>query len=40
MHLIVLSIPELLLSLRRGTIDASDRDDWILWDFAVLQGPV
>lgn len=40
MHLISLNIPELLLSLWRGTIETSDRDDRISWDFAVLQGPV
>src|ERR1700692_250951 len=40
MHLISLNIPDLLLSLWRGTIETSDRNDRISWDFAVLQGPV
>ena len=38
MHLVSLNIPD-LLSLWCGTIDG-DRGDQILWDFAVLQGPV
>ena len=40
MHLISLNIPDLLLSLWCDTIETSDRDDRISWDFAVLQGPV
>jgi hypothetical protein len=39
MHLVSLNIPDLLISLWRGTIDG-DRDDQMSWDFAVLQGPV
>jgi len=39
MHLVSLNIPDLLVSLWRGTIDG-DKDDRRLWDFAVLQGPI
>jgi hypothetical protein len=39
MHLVSLNIPDLLLSLWRGTIDG-DKDDRRLWDFAVLQGSI
>jgi hypothetical protein len=39
MHLVSLNIPDLLVSLWRGTIDG-EKDDRRLWDFAVLRGTI
>jgi hypothetical protein len=38
MHLISLNIPDLLISLWRGTIDCDKDDDRNTWDWAVLRG--
>ena len=39
MHLVSLDLPDLLISLWRGTI-TGDKDDRPLWDWAVLKGNV
>jgi hypothetical protein len=39
MHLVSLNIPDLLVSLWCGTIDGN-KDNWRLWDFAVLRGTI
>jgi hypothetical protein len=38
MHLAALNIPDLLMSLWRGTLDCDKNDDRRTWDWAVLQG--
>ena len=38
MHLGSLNIPDLLISLWRGTLDCEKSDDRSSWDWAVLQG--
>ena len=38
MHLISLNIPDLLISLWRGTIDCDKNDNRSTWDWAVLRG--
>ena len=38
MHLISLNLPDLLLSLWRGTIDCDKTDSCHTWDWAVLKG--
>ena len=38
MHLISLNIPDLLISLWRGTIDCDKDDNRSTWDWAVLRG--
>lgn len=38
MHLVALNLPDLLLSLWRGTIDCEKTDDRSTWDWAVLKG--
>jgi hypothetical protein len=38
MHLVALNLPDLLLSLWRGTIDCDKTDDRRTWDWAVLKG--
>jgi len=38
MHLVSLNIPNLLISLWRGTIDCDKDDDRRTWDWAVLRG--
>jgi hypothetical protein len=40
MHLISLNIPELLISLWRGTFECEKTDDKATWDWAVLKGEV
>lgn len=40
MHLVSLNMPDLLLSLWRGTIDCEKTDDCNTWDWAVLKGDV
>lgn len=39
MHLILPNLLDLLISLWRGTI-AGDKEDYLLWDWAVLKGDV
>ena len=39
MHLVSLNLPDLLLSLWRGTI-TGDKEDRRLWDWAVLEGDI
>ena len=39
MHLVLLNLPDLLISLWHGTI-TGDKNDWPLWDWAVLKGDV
>ena len=38
MHLTALNVPDLLLSLWRGTMDCDPTDDKSTWDWAVLRG--
>ena len=38
MHLVSLNIPDLLISLWRGTIDCDKNDDQNTWGWAVLRG--
>jgi hypothetical protein len=38
MHLAALNIPDLLISLWRGTLDRDNNDDRRTWDWAVLTG--
>ena len=38
MHLVSLNLPDLLLSLWRGTLDCDKTDDRETWDWAVLKG--
>jgi hypothetical protein len=38
MHLAALNIPDLLISLWRGTLDCDNNDDRRTWDWAVLTG--
>lgn len=40
MHLPALNIPDLLLSLWRGTIECDRDDNKNLWDWATLKGDV
>jgi hypothetical protein len=40
MHLVVLNLPDLLLSLWRGTIDCEPTDNQNSWDWVVLKGNV
>ena len=40
MHLAALNIPDLLISLWRGTLDCDKNDDRRMWDWAVLQGRI
>ncbi|KIM73760.1 hypothetical protein PILCRDRAFT_80789 [Piloderma croceum F 1598] len=40
MHLVALNLPDLLLSLWRGTIDCDKTDNHDSWDWAVLKGDV
>jgi hypothetical protein len=40
MHLVSLNIPDLLISLWRGTIDCDKDDDRCTWSWAVLRGNI
>src|SRR5882762_10470684 len=40
MHLVSLNIPDLLLSLWRGTLYHEKNDDKSTWDWAVLRGDI
>jgi hypothetical protein len=40
MHLVTLNVPDLLISLWRGTINCHTPDSKAIWDWAVLKGGV
>ncbi|KZT18346.1 hypothetical protein NEOLEDRAFT_1047069, partial [Neolentinus lepideus HHB14362 ss-1] len=40
MHLPALNVPDLLISLWRGTLKCHNDDDTSMWDWAVLQGDI